>query len=149
LRRPEKEEVEMMEAVIPHLRLLTLFLFQLDPLSKYLSDSQMSYLAKRLTFRDDSEPLIGLNPSTLTRSRPESRNFKLEFIAEDLIKDDWEMMGLKLKKDETRKELQICIVANQHLFLKGIEILTRANNATAFEVVANRNKAASSRYIYL
>jgi len=142
--------VQLMKAVIPHLRLLTLSMDKLDQLVKYLSNSQMLFLTKRLVF--GLETSVGnvaptLNLNALARSCPQTRlnkKFKLELIAEDLIKSDWEMMGLVSKKNTLWKALQIKFVAEQHLFVKGIELLTRANTSPKFEVVSN-NKEESSK----
>jgi len=144
--RPEKEEVEMMNAVIPHLRLLTLPMDKLGQVAKYLSDSQLAYLAKRLMYKGENIPgkvSPSLNLSTSSRSRPKSQNFKLEFIAEDLIKNNWQMMGLELKENKMWNNLQIHVVAEQHLVVKGIEILTRANNSPKIEFVNNEDEISS------
>jgi len=144
--RPDKE-VEMMKALIPHLRLLTLPLDKLDPLSKYLSNSQIGYLAKRLIFKDEdsagkfSPPL---NLSTSLRSRPKTQKFKFDLIAEDLIKSDWQMMGLGTKKNTKWNNMQITFIAAEHLVLEGVEILTRANNSPKTEFVS-KNSGESSR----
>jgi len=136
----------MMKAVIPHLRLLTLPIDQLDPISKYLSDLQIAFLAKRLIFKDENRAGVfhaALNLSTESRSRPKSQKFKLDFIAEDLIKDDWEMLGAETKKSIEWNCLTLELVAEQHLVLKGVEILTRANNSPKIEFVNNDDEATS------
>jgi len=142
----------MMAAVIPHLRLLTLPMDKLGPLSKYLTDSQMSYLAKRLIFKDENSAgnvSPGLNLSTSSRRRPAlEKKIKFEFIAEDLIKNDWQMMNLETKGSTTWNTLQIRFVAEQHLLLKGMEILTRANNSPKIEFVSHKGEP-SSRYFFL
>jgi len=136
----------MMKAIIPHLRLLTLPMDKLDQLSKYLSNSQMVYLAKRLIFKEEvgtAEVSPPLNLSTSLRSQPKRREFKFEFISEDLIKSDWQMMGLELKKSTTWNTLKLELVAEQHLIVKGIEILTQANNSPNIEFVSSKNEASS------
>jgi len=120
----------MMKAVIPHLRLLTVPVDKLHrELSKYLSKAQLACLAKRLIFKDEaSAGKVHLSLETSSRSNPKSQTIKLGFISEDLIKNDWEMIGVLAPKDNTvEKDLWINLVAQQHLFVKGIEILTRAN----------------------
>jgi len=136
----------MMKTVIPHLRLLTLPVDQFHrELSKYLSDSQLAYLAKRLIFKDETsagKTPPGLNVLTLSRSRPKSlrlldKKFKFEFIAEDLIKSDWQMMGSEKRKNTTWNALQIKLVTEQHLFVQGIEILTKAKNNPEFKLISD------------
>jgi len=134
----------MMKALIPHLRLLTVPVDKLDPLAKYLSDSQMSYLAKRLVFKVDNVVPLGLNSSTLSRCRPvRDEKFKFDFISEDLIKSDWQMLGLEPKKSTTWNTLQITLVAAEHLVVKGIEILTRANTSPKTEFIRLKHETSS------
>jgi len=146
--RSENEEAELMKAVVPHLRLLTLPIDKLGPISNYLSDTQIAYLAKIVMHKDERSAgsvSPGLNLSRVPRRRPKNQKLKLEFIAEDLIKNDWQMMcSLERKKNDLERGLQIFFVAKQHLFLKGIEILTKANNNPKFECVSSNKKA--SRY---
>jgi len=140
--RSEKEEVEMMKAVIPHLRLLTLPMDKLDPFSKYLSNSQKGDLAK---FKEDGIPgkvSASLNLSTSPRTRPKTSQLELDFIAEDLIKSDLQMMGSELKENTPGNLLRIKLVPEQHLFLKGIEILTRANNYSQSEFSQNNEESS-------
>jgi len=121
----------MMKTVIPHLRLLTVPVDKLHrEHSKYLSKAQLAFLAKRLIFKDEvGAGKVHLCLKTSSRSHPKSETIKLGFIAEDLIKNDWEMIGvLAPKENKVAKGLAINLVAQQHLFIKGIEILTRANN---------------------
>jgi len=147
-----KEEVQLMKALIPHLRLLTLPMDQLDRLSKYLSKSQKYLLAERLMFKDEScagNATPRLNLTTLPRSRPVqdvlNEQFLLEFIAEDLIKTNWDMIGVEQKGNRLRKRkvLQIELKPRQHLVLKGIEVLTRANNFPKLEFVSNTKEAST------
>jgi len=143
--------VELMEAFIPHLRLLTVPVDKLDPLSKYLTDSQMSYLAKRLMFKvkNVEEIPARLNLNTLPRIRPKAhqeelkKKFKLDLIADDLIKSDWEMMGLEPKRNSTKKMLRLYLVAKQHFVLKGIELLTRANGFPRFKFVSGKSETSA------
>jgi len=141
--RSEEEEVVLMKAVIPHLRLLNLPMVQLDQLCKYLSDSQISFLAKRLICKDkvvDLPPTVNLSTLSRIRKQPNFQKFVVEFIAEDLIKNCFEMIGLELKKNATAmKTMRIRLVAQQHLFLKGLEVLTKANNWPGFEVLNDNN----------
>jgi len=150
--RSEKEEVEMMKAVIPHLRLLTLPVDKLDPLSKYLSNSQKLFLANVMMFKhEDAADIVSptINSSSVSRIRPKTlqgvlkKKFKLDFIAENLIKNDWQMMNLELKQNKMWNTSQIRLVAAQHLVLKGIEILTRANNSPKIEFVGNDDEISS------
>jgi len=137
----------MMEAAIRNLRLLTLPMDKLDQLATYLSDSQMCYLAKRLIFKlENSDAKVSplLNLSTSSRRRPAiEKKIKFEFVAEDLIKSDWEMINSETKKCTTWNTLQIELVAEQHLVLKGIEILTRANNSPKIEIVRHNGEPSS------
>jgi len=41
------------------------------------------------------------------------------------------------------KALQIRLTAHQHLFLKGIEVLTKANDFPKFELKSGKNGASS------
>jgi len=128
----------MMKAVIPHLRLLTLPMDKLDPLSKYLSDSQMmSYMAKKPIF--NAYPPLNLS----TKNRPKSNEFDLNFIADELIKTDWDKIVLEPKKNPTLNTLQVELVAGQSLVLKGIEILTRANNYPQFDYDSSDSEDSS------
>jgi len=146
----------MMKDIIPHLRVLMLPMDKLNQLSKYLSNSQMSYLTRKLTFKEENcaaKIPPSLNPSSSPRSRPKIRrlhdeNFKLEFISKDFIKSDWEMMGLESKNNATWKTSQIKFVAEQHLFVKGIEILTIANSFPKYEL-AKQDNEESSRCFYI
>jgi len=52
-------------------------------------------------------------------------------------------MGLELKKSTTWNTLKLELVAEQHLIVKGIEILTRANNSPNIEFVGSKNEASS------
>jgi len=137
----------MMKTVIPYLRLLTLPVDKLDQLAKYLSNSQKLFLANRLMFKEENiagNVSTRLNMSTESRSQPEQvLSKKFEFVAEDLIKTDFEMLGTEIKKNTMWKSLQIKLVAKQHLFVKGIEVLTRANNFPQFELVSNNNVPSS------
>jgi len=137
----------MMKIVIPHLRLLTLPVDKFPrELSNFLSNSQMAFLAKRLMFKDENSAgkvSPPLNLSTSSRNKATGQKFKLEFIAEDLIKNDWQMMGLETKENTKWNNVQIAFVAAEHLVLKEIEILTRAKNDPKLEFVSNDNEASS------
>jgi len=146
--RPEREEMELMKAVIPHLRLLSLpKMEQLKLLSKYLSDSQKLFLTKKIAFKEEDvagnvPPLLHL--STVPRCRQKMSKFKLDFIAEDLIKSDWEMMGKFVPQESTSyNRLQMELVAQEHLLLKGIEVLTRAHNDPKLKFASNDGEASS------
>jgi len=134
--------LQMMEAFIPHLRLLTVPVDKLDPLSDYLTGSQMSYFA---TVENPER----LNLNTLPRIRPKAhqeelkKKFKLDLIADDLIKSDWEMMGLEPKRNSTKKMLRLFLVAKQHFVLKGIELLTRANGFPRFKFVSGKSETSA------
>jgi len=144
-----------MEAVIPHLRLLTLPLNELDGLSEYLSASEMLFLANTLGFKNKSSSqniCARLNSSTVSRSRPATRReilskkFVLEFIAEDLLKSDWEMIqgvDVEPRNGSTWKSAQISFVGRQHLLVKGMQILTKANYFPRFELVGNTSDSKS------
>jgi len=61
-----------MDAVLPHLRLLTVPANHFDQLSKYLSTSQKSFLAARLMFKDKTSAANvspSINLSTTTRNQ--------------------------------------------------------------------------------
>jgi len=148
--RPEKEEIQMMKAVIPLLRLLLVPVDKLDPLSKYLTNSQMLYLAKQLIFKVENgvaNVSPGLNSSTLTRNglkinqdvlKMESKLVNL--IAEDLIKTDCKMTDLNPNEKGLKKVLQIHLIPQQNLLVKGIEILTRAKEFVKVELANSNNE---------
>jgi len=66
----------------------------------------------------------------------------VEFIAEDLIKTDWQIIGLNPRKRKTWNTLQL--VAGQHLVVKGIEILTKANTSPKNESASNDDEDEES-----
>jgi len=139
-----------MKAVLPHLRLLTLPIDKLGQVSHYLSDSQIAYLAKMMMHVDENSAgsvSPGLNLSRLPRSRPKNKKLKLEFIAEDLIKNDCGLMGFGAQNIPPKEKiLRLKFVAKQNLFFKGIELLSRANKSPEVdEFLSGDNEASSSR----
>jgi len=127
--RSEEKGLELMQAALPHLRLLTLPVEKLNRLGRFLTDSQKRFLANRLMFKDyDSTEKIpdGLNPSILSRSR--NQKFVVDFIdTKDLVEMDSDILGQVPTETANVKFLKISIKAKRDLFVRGIELLTRTN----------------------
>jgi len=64
--------MELMKAVIPHLRLLTLPVIHFEQLSKYLSKSQRVFLADRLMYKDATSA-FNVSPSLNLNNKPRSQ----------------------------------------------------------------------------
>jgi len=149
--RPEKEEFELMRAVLPHLRLLTLPVEQLTELNNYLKPEEKVFLAVQMVFDDENSS--GPSPQSLnTNTTPREKavvvslpSVKLELIPEKSITTDHlKMPGQPLHKskcDQYSKEVfKIEVVdVSQNVCLTGIEILTRGNNQPQFKQGAGVN----------
>jgi len=97
-----------MNAVLPHLRLLTVPVNHFDQLSKYLSTSQKSFLAARLIFKDETSAANvspSINLSTKTRNQPGSRNMII-YLLQYKERFDNTKMALYVKATDTLKILK-------------------------------------------
>jgi len=130
-----------MRAALPHLRLLTLPMDKLYQLSKFLSPEERSFLAVRLLFQESAASPPSLNTNASPREKFVS-NKVWEVIPERLIlTDHLEMTGKGLARCERAKEM-FSVDLNfllETICLKGIEILTQANNYPEFKQTANNS----------
>jgi len=131
-----------MRAALPHLRLLTLPMGQISPLTKYLLPPEKAILSGKLLFNEEnSEPSPpSLNNNTNSRMRATLRqphDAVQELIPEDLIiTDHLKMAGQPLSKslDNHCEVFSIDLIGVlQNVILTGIEILTRGNNHLEFK----------------
>jgi len=113
--------LQLLKTAIPHFRLGTLTVNEIKQLSKSWLNSEKTLLGNRLLVQKGN---------SLPRNKAQQSHEKtivLEFIPKEVIKSDWEMIGQSLIQMK-KVVLKVTLGAKQNIFLRGMEVLTRAEN---------------------
>jgi len=119
-----------MGAVLPHLRLLTLPSEQLFPLSKYLTDAEKLFLSKQAFFKEDKLDVpLRLNTVTAARTLASNNLQTVAIIPKNMATGD-DVIGQALYSTHLSQptKLTVVLMVKKNLILKGVQVLTRANN---------------------
>jgi len=124
--RPEEQALLMLNAALPHLRLLSLPEEELGRFLKSLITSEDMWLFRDVhlsSFSQNAEP----RTQTDTSHSP-CRSFWVEVIPEELLENNRKVVDAELSEERVSIKWEMHLTACKSFYLQGMQLLTRAKN---------------------